>query len=462
MRHLLIVLALASAVAAAEPERGRLIEHVASRSDAAQTYTLYLPSSYDAAKSHPLLFVFDPRGRATRAAEIFRDGAERHGWIVISSNQTRSDDGNEANERAIAALFKELPRYAVDRRRIYAAGFSGTAIVACAVGQNTGALAGVIGVGGRAIPQMPPSKFSFAHFGAAGRVDFNNREMRSIDDELAAAGLAHRFVEFDGDHRWFEPALALEAIRWMELVAMKEQRRARDDAFIATALRDELAAAARLEAAGDLVGARRLLRSTARTFEGIHPLRDVESALRRIESDDRSKRAESEVKKWDEFEKRYAREVLSRLPQTMRELAARPQSVAVARAFRVADLQRRAAGSGPESLAAKRLLETVSAQTSFYLPRELSARREYGLAAAVLRVATDLHPERWPVWYDLGAASARAGKREDALDALETAVERGFRDAAHLSADDDYASVRGEKRFQEIVLQLQNWPPVRN
>lgn len=458
----MIALALASALAAAEPERGRLIEHVASRSDAAQTYTLYLPSSYDAAKSHPLLFVFDPRGRATRAAEIFRDGAERHGWIVISSNQTRSDDGNDANERAIAALFNELPRYAVDRRRIYAAGFSGTAIVACAVGQNTGALAGVIGVGGRAIPQMPPSKFSFAHFGAAGRVDFNNREMRFIDDELETAGLAHRFVEFDGDHRWFESELALEAIRWMEVIAMKEQRRVRDDAFLANVFRDELAAAARLEAAGDLAGARRMLRSTARTFEGLHPLRDAESALRRIESDDRWKRAEAEEKKWDEFEKRYAREVLARLPQTLRELAARPQSVAVARAFRIADLRRRAARDGTEGRAAKRLLETVSAQTSFYLPRQLFERREYALAAAVLRVATDLHPDRWPAWYDLGAASARAGKPDEALDALETAVERGFRDPAQLTADDDYASLRGEERFKKIVQQLQNWPPVRN
>ena len=154
MRRVAFLLLFATALAAAEPERGKLAENIASRLDPAQTYTLYLPNTYDAMKQQPLLFVFDPRGRGTFAAEIFKDAAERYGWVVISSNQTRSDDDGAANARAVRALLPEIGRYAIHPRRVYATGFSGTAILSCAIGINTSAFAGVIGVGGRLVEHI--------------------------------------------------------------------------------------------------------------------------------------------------------------------------------------------------------------------------------------------------------------------------------------------------------------------
>ncbi|HEX2062196.1 MAG TPA: hypothetical protein VHK90_15775, partial [Thermoanaerobaculia bacterium] len=201
MPRLAILLLLTFAARAAELERGKLIENVPTRADASQTYTLYLPSAYGPEKRVPLLLVLDPRGRGTMAAEIFRAAAEEYGWMILSSNGTHSDDGGASNEKAMPALLPELSRYAHDPRRVYATGFSGTAILACAVGLNTNALAGVIGVGGRLVPQVPPERFSFAHYGFAGDADFNNLEMREIDAALERANKPHRFEEFRGAHR---------------------------------------------------------------------------------------------------------------------------------------------------------------------------------------------------------------------------------------------------------------------
>ena len=118
-------------------------------------YTLYLPASYDPAGKQPLLLIFDPRGRARMAAELFREGADRYGWILVSSNDTRSDTGWEPNAKALAALWPEISRLAIDPRRVYATGFSGGAIVAWVLGHQTGGLAGIIGVGGRLGPGLP-------------------------------------------------------------------------------------------------------------------------------------------------------------------------------------------------------------------------------------------------------------------------------------------------------------------
>ena len=212
------------------PARAQLVENVAARSDPTQTYTLFLPRAYDSAKKHPLLLVFDPRGRGTQGATIFQATADEYGWIVISSNQTRSDGSAEPNERAVRALLGETARYAVDERRVYAAGFSGTAILAWGVGIATRRLAGVIAVGGRYVDSVPPSRFNFAHYGFAGDRDFNNREMRLIEERLDKEGrFPHRFQPFDGDHRWIPPELAREAIGWMEVLAGND--RVRDTVF---------------------------------------------------------------------------------------------------------------------------------------------------------------------------------------------------------------------------------------
>jgi len=136
-------------------ERGVIHSGLATRRDPTQTFDLYLPSGFDPARRWPLLLVFDPRSRGRMAAEIFVPAAEQWGWIVASSNNTLSDGPFEPNLRAVNAMFPDLvERLPVDPRRIYAAGFSGGAILAWLVGLKTGQLAGVISVGGR-----PPDNF---------------------------------------------------------------------------------------------------------------------------------------------------------------------------------------------------------------------------------------------------------------------------------------------------------------
>jgi predicted esterase len=459
MRRLLWLSFLLTAVPlfGAEPARGKLVENVAALGDATQTYTLYLPASYDPAHAYPLLFVFDPRSRGTLAAEIFRAAAEEYGWILISSNQTRSDDDGAPNARALKALLPESNRYAIDPKRIYAAGFSGTAMLSWAVGVTTGGLAGVIGVGGRLVEQIPPSKFSFAHYGFSGDSDFNNREMRLVDAELEKAGKPHRFETFPGDHRWIGPELARDAVGWMEVMAMKEGRRGRDEALSGRLYAADAARAQALEAAGKGPEALRRYRAIASTYDGLIPLAAAGAQVARLQADPAVKKALKDEAAADSYEQRYRRDVLGSIPSLLaaaQQAHETPTAAGLARDLQVGDLKRRAAHDTYDGAAARRLLESLFAQTAFYMMRDLMARHEYALAAAVRGVATENHPDRWPPWYNLGAAYARAGDRRRALDALEKAIAAGFHDAAGLEADEDYAGVRGEERYRQLTMKL--------
>lgn len=106
------------------------------------------------------LLVFDPAERGARAADVFREAAERFGWIVAASENSRNGPW-EPTLRAMNAMWPALlGGYAVDERRVYTAGHSGGATV--------------------------------AWFGAAGHSDFNFIEVKGIDARLARGGGAHR------------------------------------------------------------------------------------------------------------------------------------------------------------------------------------------------------------------------------------------------------------------------------
>ena len=442
----------------ADPSSGTLIENVVTQADPGQTYTLFLPADLDPTDIRPLLLVFDPRGRGTFAAEIFREAAGEFGWILMSSNGTRSDVvDDDPNGRALRAILPEIARYPVDPARIYAAGFSGTVPVAWTLGIRTGELAGIIAVGARHLRELPPATFPFPQYGFAGETDFNNSDMRGVHAELERAGRLHRFEQFPGSHAWIPDALGRDAIAWFEVLAMKDGKRRRDDALLATLFERDTLAAALAEADGRKLEALRRLRAILRTYEGLMDVGAVRASIAMLEKDPAVKRAERDEKQADRFEELTRSQVFAKVPlmlASFREGEAVPTPARFSSELRIADLTRRASRDGAEAMAARRLLESIHVQLSFYLMRDFFARREYSIAAASLGAALEIHPDRPHIWYNLGAAQARMGDKKHALQSLGKAIELGYADASHLLSDDDYATLRDDERFQALVANL--------
>jgi tetratricopeptide (TPR) repeat protein len=448
---------------------GELVEGVVTAADPSQTYTLYLPPGYDpnspADRRYPALLIFDARGRGTWAAELFRPGAERFGWILISSDNTASDGSVEPNVRAVNALLPELAkRWAADPRRIYAAGMSGTVLVAWDVALQTGALAGVVAASGPRSAQLfeGTEKVDFAQYGTVGTEDFNFTEMRFMDHLLARLGAPHRLVIFDGRHGWMPPEIATRALGWLEIQAMRQGRRPVDPERVRASFGEELDRARALEERGELVAALRSYRELVEGYEGLaavsEDLADVRRKAEKLASRPDTEREEKQLARLEAGEmgtRRLLGEVSRDLRAAASARARPPTPEQLLERLEVRSLLETSKGEeGPAAQSARRRLAIISTQMSFYLRRLLWAQKAWREAATVLEVAATIQPERPELWYDLACARALDGHRKPALQALETAVDKGFSDVEHLESDPDLKALRGMDGYRALIEKL--------
>src|SRR3954462_10580102 len=202
----LYVVMCRAAVPAAELPKGKLLETVACASDRNQTYALYIPTSFEASHRWPVIFCFDPGAHGRTPVERFIPAAEKYGYIVAGSNNSRNGSW-DANVVAIQAMIGDVNRYLpIEAKRVYVAGLSGGARVACQLaiaGVGKGVIACSAAFGGSETPDKVP----FPFFGTAGVTDFNYLELRRTDRELEDMRAVHRVVIHSGALGGFSPAL---------------------------------------------------------------------------------------------------------------------------------------------------------------------------------------------------------------------------------------------------------------
>ena len=265
---------------------GTLIPKVVTAANPDQSYALYIPKSYSPTKLSPIIYAFDPGANGIRPVELMKDPAERYGYIVAGSNNSRNGSWKIEAEAAQAMLKDTEKRFPIDGRRVYFAGFSGGARVAARLAQICKCTAGVFLDGAGFQPDSPASPDAkFPVFAAVGVYDFNYPEMVQLDDQLERLGYAHHLRRFDGPHQWAPDETMEEALAWLSLQAMKTGREARDESFIAGQAFKETERARQLEHSGDLYAAWKEYRQAAESMDGLNDSSALRARAAELEKD---------------------------------------------------------------------------------------------------------------------------------------------------------------------------------
>ena len=447
-----VLVAVHAAVAPEDFPRGQVVERVVVAGAPLQSYALYLPSAYTRDKLWPALYMLDARNQALVPLERFRAAAERFGWILVSSYNSRSDTRDDPNSTAMTAMWNDaVRRFSIDGRRVYVTGFSGGARAAVDMAYALpGRITGVIGAGaGFADSQAPVGKVPFLYFGTVGDRDMNYYEMRSLEEKLVAAKAPHRIVYFDGGHQWMSPELADEAVAWMELQAMKSGTRPRDSERIALLQAEARGRAAALETAGKPVEANRAYAQAADDFRGLADVAADERKAAELGKRPEVRAALEEARRRDARDEATLRSVHTKLRNALAQPDP-PMPALLAADLGIPALRRKAASDDTaERLSAERILANLRAQTGFYLPDEMFYRRDTARGRALLLVRAEIDPDNPLVWYNIGAYSARSGDTARAIKDLDHAVEKGFRQFDIIDTDADFDPIREDARFRK-------------
>jgi len=456
---------------------GRIIERVVCKNNSEQTYSLYLPSSYSKTRRWPLIAAFDPGARGNLPVEHFKEAAERYGFIVCGSNNSRNGPMPPTGEAAKAMLGDVVARFAIDDKRVYLTGFSGGARAATTLAVFfNGLVAGVIGCGaGLAEGLAPSSSLPFAYYGTVGNEDFNYAEMKQLDRALDSGGVTHHIEVFDGGHSWAPAEVCIRAVEWLELQAMKAGRRARDDSFIDRVFKNVQDAASVNGSADRVYDAYLGYAAIAADFKGLRDVAEIEKKAALLKDSKAVKQAINKERE-QENEQRHRASELFRLRARLTTQATKaalgggssggvftqrnePAGDPDARQPIISDLKgmlldlkrkSEAKESSPERALARRVLNEFTV-ASFEQSMHLIQIKKYDLAAANLATDAEVMPDNWRVLYNLACAYALGGDKRRAIEALNNAVRKGFSNAAELENNHQLDSIRNESGFKKIV-----------
>ena len=437
--------------------RGTLIEKVACQNDAAQSYALYLPSSYTPEKKWAALYIFDPFARSKVPVELFRAAAEKYGVIVIGSNNSENDLSAEKLSEIITSLWKDShARFSIDEKRVYAAGLSGGARVANYFAISCGGcLAGVIACSATFTPKFPLDKpLPYAIYGTAGVDDFNYPELVKTFKKLKENGTTNHLAVFDGRHGWLPKDLTFDALAWLTLQAMKAGRMTTEQSFVEELLAKQMNQAQMLLQQGETLEAARLYEAMVNDFKGVSDTQSAADKLSEIRAQKSYQQALTNEEHSFTEQQRAVQRIFS-LDADLLDSASKNASLQkVSGEIESWQQKAKASADSGERRLARRILDQVfveAYETALFVNRQ---QKDYRMMIANLELTRLINPQNSIALLELARAFALGGRKKEALATLAQAIANGLTDCSRMAGKPEWENLRGDKQFQKIIEQL--------
>jgi len=309
----------------------------------------------------------------------------------------------------------------------------------------------------------------FAIFAIAGTEDVNFLVIKEVDAQLTRAKIAHQVVIWGGRHEWFPATVAGHAVAWMELLAMKTGRRDRDEKLIDSLWAERLKQAQELEQAKNLFDAYQIYVNLSASFKGLRDVTEGENKVEALratrEVRDGLRDEQQQIKKQRELENQLIGLLGAADRDRVRDNAVNDRNATAADEspdanFRLQTLlgelrrQSKAAEDSTTRRVARRVLSGQYVGLSERGSNSLQTLKRYDEAVRLFTLATEVDPDRPGAFYNLAWAYNAKGDKKKALKALQTAVEKAFKDQAAISANSAFDSLRNDPTYLQLIEKM--------
>lgn len=428
--------------------KGQIINPVICKSDASQSYVLYLPSTYSPEKKYPVMYAFDAHGDGHLPVSLYKDLAEQYGYIIVGSNNSKNGTAWEESEKIANKLFADAGnRLSINTQRIYLLGFSGGARVANAITITNGSIAGVICCGAAAPATNSTSlRSNYSFLGIVGNEDFNYIEMRKYDMvDLAGHNVKHALITFDGKHEWPAKATMDEAFWWLELNEMRKNSSTKNDSLIAKHIQSVLKQIELLQQKKQVFEIYNLCRKTINFYDGLTDLTSCFSIYKSMQiNSEIDKQLKQEEISWSE-EGALKQEYIKAMQTPdftwwTKDIAALNQKIKGGKDKNKVLMYKRTLGF--LSLAA--YMQTNGALQQNNLPAADFFSKIYVL----------VDPTNSEAHYLTASICAKEGKTKEAVKSLNNVVNNGFKDIERLKGDNNFTSLKDDAEFLKVVNKI--------
>lgn len=426
--------------------KGLVKDSVICAEYAEQTYALYLPSYYTAERAFPCICFFDAHARGALPLKMYKELAERYGFVLVGSNMSKNGTPWQVTERWANTLLHDVnTRIHLDTKRVYTAGFSGGSRVAANVAINIGGIAGVVGCAA-GFPQLDkPLQDKFAYFGLVGDHDFNMIEMETLDGALQQNAFPHQLLVSSGMHGWAEAAEFNTAMLWLQVNAIKQQLQPKSDSLIAALKNDYERRIAAAKMAGELIWQQRLLTGIVQILDGMTDIAPYRAQLAALTELPAYAKKIAEQQKWHGIETNQQRELMSQFTAQDIDWWQR----------KIAELRQRAhaAQTTEERKLNERLLNYLGL-VGYLTSNRAIKTNDLTNAATYLQIFKMADPENPDYSYLAATYYAQKGDKVHTIQALNEAAALGYSEPATVVSDPLFAVLKDDPEFKSVVNKI--------
>ncbi len=409
------------------------------KKDSLQSYAIYLPNNYLSEKKFPVIYFFDSHSEGVLPIEKYKSLAEKYGYIIAGSNNSKNGLPWETTQKIIQFFFNDVQeKFSIDKKRIYAGGFSGGARVASSIAITNGGIAGVAACGAGFGNQNEQINGKFVFAGIAGNADFNMIELKNLERTLETSSLEHHLIIFDGKHEWCPPEIMEEVFQLFEISAMKNGLTERNDSLVQQYISRKEKEIQQYKNKKQMLELWNLYRKLSVTLYGLTDVSKYKQEIISLENSpaliselNKEIDAEkSEISKQQEYSNAFTTKNLGWWNNEIKSLKKR------------------------NSLPAKRLIGYLGLAAYMYSNGALN-KNQFQQADNFLKIYTLLEPENSEHEYLYALLFMKTNQPGKALSYLKSAVLLGFKDKERLEKEEIFSPLRNKQGYLEIISKLQ-------
>lgn len=423
---------------------GTVIDTIKCKENASQSYAIYLPTTYIAAKRYPVVYAFDPHGEGKVPVTKYKELAEKYQYIIVGSNNSKNGNAWQESNAIANELFNDVTkRFSINTQRVYALGFSGGARVANTLTILNGAINSVICCGAVApITTAKTPRNNYAVIGLVGNEDFNYIEMKKYDMiEIAGHSLKHYLLTYDGGHEWPNATTMNDAFLWLELNDMRKDISSKDETLINNTLAPLLNELKKLDEQHKTVEVYHLTKKIINFYDGLAPINDCFETYKKLSVNaeiDRSLKDEEALWKTEEtkkqaYLKQFQGNTIAWWTKEINDLNTKSNSTK----------------NKEQALMYKRVLNFLSLvaymQTSTALKQNALQAIDY-----YTQLYKIIDPKNKDAYYFRAIYEAQVENEKAAIANLDDAITNGFNDNLRLQNDTVFNQIRNSDKFVEL------------